>query len=108
MRGVICGTVLESKYPKFAAGEMVSGLGIWADYQIGTPDTVPKMAAADGVSVPEAFGLSSYFGLLDIGKPKPGETVVVSAAMGEAISLIVGSVITLAVAHVYYRRGNAF
>lgn len=72
MRGAVCGTVVESKHPQFAAGEIVSGLGIWADYQIGTPETVRKMLPADGVSVPEAFGLSfvgptAYFGLVDIG-----------------------------------------
>ena len=36
MRGVVCGTVAKSHHPDYAEGAIVSGLGVWADYQIGT------------------------------------------------------------------------
>jgi NADPH-dependent curcumin reductase len=97
MRGVVCGTVVESRHPQFAAGEVVSGLGFWADYQIGTPAALHKMLPVAGISVAEAFGLfpivgpTAYFGLLDVGKPEAGETVVVSAAAG-AVGSIVGQI----------------
>jgi NADPH-dependent curcumin reductase CurA len=88
MRGVVCGTVVVSKHPDFAAGDVVSGLGTWADYQVGVPGMLNKMPPLAGVSVADAFGLmavvgpTAYFGLMDLGAPKAGETVVVSAAAG--------------------------
>jgi len=97
MRGVVCGTVVKSRHPDFAAGDVVSGLGVWADYQLGTPATMGKMQTPPGVSVADAFGLfavvgpTAYFGLLDLSEPKAGETVVVSAAAG-AVGSIVGQI----------------
>jgi len=97
MRGVVCGTVLESRSTAVAAGEIVSGVGVWADYQLGSPATFHKLASPQGVSTAEAFGLftgagpTAYFGLLDVGKPRAGETVVVSAAAG-AVGSIVGQI----------------
>ena len=43
MRGIVCGTVVRSRHPNYAAGQIVSGLGTWADYQIGTPAAVNPM-----------------------------------------------------------------
>jgi NADPH-dependent curcumin reductase len=97
MRGIVCGTVVTSHHPDYAEGALVSGLGVWADYQIGTPQTVKPMGNTGPVSVIEAFstfavvGPTAYFGLLDIGQPKAGETVVVSAAAG-AVASIVGQI----------------
>lgn len=97
MRGVVCGTVVKSRNPNFEAGDIVSGLGTWADYQIGSPGMLNKMGPLGGVSVGDAFGLfavvgpTAYFGLLDLGEPKAGETVVVSAAAG-AVGSIVGQI----------------
>ncbi len=97
MRGVVCGTVVESKHPDFAQGDIVSGLGSWAEYQIGTPGMLNKMGPLGGVAVADAFGLfavvgpTAYFGLMDLGTPKAGETVVVSAAAG-AVGSIVGQI----------------
>ncbi|MSR15441.1 MAG: NADP-dependent oxidoreductase [Gammaproteobacteria bacterium] len=97
MRGIVCGTVVKSKNPNFAVGDVVSGLGTWADYQIAAPGMINKMGPPSGVSVGDAFGLfavvgpTAYFGLLDLGDPKPGETVVVSAAAG-AVGSIVGQI----------------
>jgi len=97
MRGVVCGTVVKSRHPNFDEGQIVSGLGVWADYQIGTPETVNPMGDTGPISVVDAFstfavvGPTAYFGLLDVGEPKAGETVVVSAAAG-AVGSIVGQI----------------
>ena len=97
MRGIVCGTVVTSKYPGFATGDIVSGLGCWAEYQLGTPATMNKMGPLGGVPVADAFGLfaavgpTAYFGLIDIGAPKAGETVVISGAAG-AVGSVVGQI----------------
>ncbi len=97
MRGVVCGTVVASRHPDFAPGDVVSGLGTWADYQVGVPGMLNKMPPLAGVSVADAFGLmavvgpTAYFGLMDLGAPKAGETVVVSAAAG-AVGSVVGQI----------------
>ena len=97
MRGMVCGTVVTSHHPDYAEGAIVSGLGLWADDQIGTPQTVHPMGDTRPVPVVEAFstfavvGPTADFGLLDIGEPKEGETVVVSAAAG-AVGSIVGQI----------------
>ena len=97
MRGVVCGTVVKSHHPDYPEGVIVSGLGVWADYQIGTPQTMNPLGDTGPVPVVDAFstfavvGPTAYFGLLDIGKPKEGETVVVSAAAG-AVGSIVGQI----------------
>lgn len=94
MRGVVCGTVIKSKTPEFKEGDIVSGIGSWADYQIGSPATVGLLGDTGDVPVIDAFGTlalvgpTAYFCLLDIGDPKPGETVVVSTAAGAVGSLV--------------------
>ena len=100
MRGVVCGTVTKSANPEFNVGDVVSGLGVWADYQKSVPGMLNKMSPPSGVSIADAFGLfavvgpTAYFGLLDLGMPKAGETVVVSAAAG-AVGSIVGQIAKL-------------
>jgi len=94
MRGVICATVVQSRAAGFAPGDVVSGLGMWADYQLAAPGALARMSPVEGASLAEAFGLfavvgpTAYFGLLDVGKPKAGETVAVSAAAGAVGSLV--------------------
>src|SRR6185436_2130517 len=95
--GIVCGSVVKSRHPTYAVGQIVSGLGTWADYQIGTPGAINPMGDTGPMSALAAFstfavvGPTAYFGLLDIGKPKAGETVVVSAAAG-AVGSIVGQI----------------
>lgn len=94
MRGVVCGTVVKSRHPEFAPGHRVSGIGVWAHYQIGAPGVIGKFITPADISDVEAFGLfavvgpTAYFGLLEHGAPKAGETVVVSAASGAVGSLV--------------------
>ena len=97
MRGIVCGTVVKSRHPDFAVGDVVGGLGTWADYQVGRPGMLSKVPTLPGVPLADIFGLTAgigptaYFGLLEIGAPKAGETVVVSAAAG-AVGSVVGQI----------------
>lgn len=80
--------VVESKSPLFKTGDIVSGgLLPWQLYSIARPEMLqkvdPKMASiTTALGVLGMPGLTAYFGLLDIGHPQPGETVVVSGAAG--------------------------
>ena len=97
MRGVVCGRVVSSRHEGYAEGDIVSGIGIWADYQLGRGGEFGKLQESGPVPLSDAFGLfavvgpTAYFGLLDIGRPEAGETVVVSAAAG-AVGSIVGQI----------------
>jgi NADPH-dependent curcumin reductase CurA len=111
MRGVVCGTIVESRHPRFAVGETVSGVGIWANYQIGTPGSFNRVVPVADLSVAATFGLSivgptAYFGLLDVGRPKAGETVVVSAAAG-AVGSLVGQIARLSGCRVVGLAGSS-
>lgn len=85
MSGAI-GEVVESRSPKFNPGDVVTGMFAWRLYDVVKADTLMKVSpgvpptTALGVLGPT--GLTAYFGLLDIGQPKEGETVVVSGAAG--------------------------
>ncbi|BBY20379.1 NADP-dependent oxidoreductase [Mycobacterium stomatepiae] len=96
MRAGGLGRVVESKNPHYSVGQIVQGLVGWQEYLV-VSDTAPLFAVdvADGVS-PSAYmgalgttGLTAWVGIRDIGKPRPGETVVVSAAAG-AVGSIAG------------------
>lgn len=97
MRGGTLGVVEESRHNDLEAGDIVSGLGGWQDYYVGPAKYAKKVTAPPGIpltalmSVLGTTGLTAYFGLLDIGKPQPGETIVVSAAAG-AVGSIVGQI----------------
>ncbi|MFX3673131.1 MAG: NADP-dependent oxidoreductase [Paenisporosarcina sp.] len=93
--GVI-GQVVESKSAQFDKGDVVLGSLGWQEYSIAKENTVRKIdhtlaPASAYLSVLGMTGLTAYFGLLDIGKPKEGETVVVSGAAG-AVGSIVGQI----------------
>lgn len=96
MVGGTVSRVVESRHPDFKAGDLVQAGAGWQDYSIsnGTgvlkldPD-MPRPSYAVGVlGMP---GFTAYMGLLDIGAPKPGETVVVAAATG-AVGSAVGQI----------------
>lgn len=98
MRGGTIGVVEESRNPEFPVGAIVSpGLSGWQDYDIAMPGMARVLPVIPGIpitafmSVLGVTGWTAYFGLLDIGKPQPGETLVVSAAAG-AVGSIVGQI----------------
>jgi len=105
MRGVVCGTVIKSKNTAFKEGDIVSGIGIWADYQVASPEAVNLLGDIGSIPVIDAFGTlalvgpTAYFGLLDITDPQAGESVVVSAAAG-AVGSIVGQIAKIKGCHV--------
>ncbi len=111
MRGIVCGTVIKSNTPAFKEGDLVSGIGTWADYQIGTPETVGLLGDTGDVPVIDAFGTmalvgpTAYFCLLDIGEPKAGETVVISTAAG-AVGSLAGQIAKIKGCHVVGLTGS--
>ena len=101
MRGGAIGVVEQSRNAALPEGAIVNaGLGGWQDYAVvheGMARRVPHLTNVPltaHMSVLGATGLTAYFGLNDIGKPQPGETVVVSAAAG-AVGSIVGQLAKL-------------
>jgi NADPH-dependent curcumin reductase len=96
MRAGAAGIVEKSNHPAFAVGDAVQGLFGVQTYAISTGDRVSKVDLRQaplerwigGLGMP---GWTAYFGLLDVGQPKAGETVVVSAASG-AVGSVVGQI----------------
>jgi NADPH-dependent curcumin reductase CurA len=91
--GGVVGQVIESNDPRIAKDDIVQGMLGWQDYSVApakslhkvNPSTAPITSALYALGTP---GLTAYFGLLDICRPQPGETVVVSAAAGAVGSLV--------------------
>jgi NADPH-dependent curcumin reductase CurA len=97
MRAGTLGIVEQSNNPAYKPGDVVSGIGGWQEYAVADAAMpLPKGPAplTAYMSVLGMTGATAYFGLLDIGKPKAGETVVVSAAAG-AVGSIVGQIAKL-------------
>src|SRR5690242_3479394 len=96
MTGGTVGEVVTSHYQGLAPGDIVVGQGGWQDYvalpgallRKLDPSLAPISTALGVLGMP---GLTAYVGLLDIGRPKAGETVVVSAASG-AVGSVVGQI----------------
>jgi NADPH-dependent curcumin reductase len=94
MEGEVVGEVVESANPKFRPGDTVAGRVGWQRYALSDgsnmrkvdPALVPVSAYLGVVGMP---GVTAWIGLNDIGQPKAGETVVVSAASG-AVGSVVG------------------
>jgi NADPH:quinone reductase len=92
----VVGEVAESKDTHFKKGDFVFGHLDWADYSIKTgqelqkvdPNKAPITTALGVLGMP---GMTAYFGLLDIGRPFAGETVLVSGAAG-AVGMTVGQI----------------
>jgi hypothetical protein len=97
MRGGVCGRVIASRKSGVEPGQLMAGLGEWADHIISDGASMSPMPMLPGISLAAAYGTLSlvgptaYFGLLDIGQPKPGETIVVGAAAG-GVGQIVGQI----------------
>ena len=108
--GVI-GQVVESKSQLFQKNDVILGNLAWQEYAIVNETNIRKVdhnlaPASAYLSVLGMTGLTAYFGLLDIGQPKKGETVVVSGAAG-AVGSIVGQIAKIKGAHVVGIAGSA-
>ena len=112
MRGQGAGVVLQSDNPKFPVGTMVSGPLGWRRYLASDGRSTPLKAIRPGVALPTALnvlgitGLTAYFGMLDIGKPQTGSTVLVSGAAG-ATGSIAGQLARIAGARVVGIAGGS-
>ena len=90
MIGGTVGEVVESQNPKFAVGDKVVGMGGWQEYSVVDGNAPGMLRKVDTTHVPLSFylgavgmpGVTAWYGLVKIIAPKPGATVVVSAATG--------------------------
>ncbi len=100
MRGRGVGQVIASRHPDFAEGDVVACSTGWQDYSLQSGDLGSMLVKTlQRVSEPQeplhlhlgilgSSGFSAYFGFLDIGQPRAGDTVVVSAAAGGVGSIV--------------------
>ncbi len=97
MRAGVCGRVVASRKAGVEPGQLMAGLGEWADHIISDGSFMAPLPQLPGIPLAATYGTlalvgpTAYFGLLDIGQPKPGETLVVSAAAG-GVGQIVGQI----------------
>lgn len=97
MRGSTVGEVIESNREGFSKGDLVTGMLGWQEYAVADAmvRTIPKdVDPALMMSTLGTTGVTAYYGLLKIGEPKAGDTVVVSGAAG-ATGSVVGQIAKL-------------
>jgi len=94
MRSFTAGTVLKSRHPGFAEGDKVMGMLGWQDYAVSDGANITRkvnetdLPLSLSLGVLGLNGVTAYFGLLDLGLPRPGDTVVVSTAAGSVGSAV--------------------
>ena len=108
--GSVIGKVVESKSDNFKTGDVVMGHFPWQKDFVATEKDLTKIdtelaPASYYLSVLGMTGLTAYFGLMHIGKPKAGETVVVSGAAG-AVGIVVGQLAKIHGCHVVGIAGS--
>jgi NADPH-dependent curcumin reductase len=97
MRSFAVGRVVESRDARYSPGDIVTGMFGWQDYACVNADTIDYRVEETAIPISTALGvlglngLTAYFALLEVGRPKEGETVVVSAAAG-AVGSCVGQI----------------
>jgi NADPH-dependent curcumin reductase len=90
MQGGTAGEVVESRSPRFQAGDQVVGMGGWQEYSVVNADPPGALRKVDTTHVPLSHylgavgmpGVTAWYGLVKIIQPKAGQTLVVSAATG--------------------------
>lgn len=100
MRSRDVGEVMASRHPDYRVGDKVVGWLGWQEYALSDGKGIIRRVDEQDVPLSAALGVlgmngvTAYFGLLDVGQPKPGETVVVSTAAG-AVGSAVGQIAKL-------------
>ncbi|QKY70768.1 NADP-dependent oxidoreductase [Lentibacillus sp. CBA3610] len=110
IEGGSIGEVIESQSDQFKAGDVVTGMFGWQEYYVAGDNEVrqidPSIAPiTTHLHILGMTGLTAYFGLLDIGNPKKGETVVISGAAG-SVGSTVGQIAKIKGAHVVGIAGS--
>ena len=111
MVGGTVGEIVKSRHPKYRVGDIVLGYGGWQEYALSNgaglrkldPTLAPVSTALGVLGMP---GMTAYVGLLEIGQPQPGETVVVAAASG-AVGSVVGQIAKIKGCHAIGIAGGA-
>ncbi|MCW5691923.1 MAG: NADP-dependent oxidoreductase [Pseudolabrys sp.] len=94
MRSFTAGTVIKSRHPGFAEGDKVMGMLGWQDYAVSDGSNITRKVKETDLPLSLSLGVlglngvTAYFGLIDLGSPKPGDTVVVSTAAGSVGSAV--------------------
>jgi len=94
--GGVVGRVVDSSDPRLAPGDIVEGMLGWQAYAVASAKRLRKIDPAEGPVSTALYvlgmpGLTAYFGLLDICRPQPAETVLISGAAG-AVGSIAGQI----------------
>ena len=94
LMGTVLGEVIESNHPEYKAGEVLRSYGQWSDYSVVDPNAmypskvdISNIDLVNYVGIYGANGWTAYVGVMEVGKPKPGENFLVSAAAGATGSL---------------------
>jgi len=101
MRSFSAGTVVASRHPDYAEGDAVMGMLGWQDYAVSDGSAITRKVREKDLPLSLSLGIlglngvTAYFGLFDLGQPRPGDTVVVSTAAG-AVGSAVGQLAKLA------------
>jgi len=101
MRAFAAGEVIASKHPLFAAGDKVMGMLGWQTHCVADANAVTRKVTETDLPLSLSLGIlglngiTAYFGLIDVGRPRPGDTVVVSTAAG-AVGSAVGQIAKIA------------
>lgn len=100
MRSFAVGRVAASRHPEYRPGDVVTGRFGWQDYAAVDAGAIERKVTETDLPMTTALGvlglngITAYFGLLEVGQPKPGESVVVSTAAG-AVGSCVGQIAKL-------------
>jgi len=101
MRSFAAGEVIASNHPQYAVGDKVMGMFGWQNYAAANAAAIVRRVAETDLPLSLSLGIlglngiTAYFGLLDVGRPQPGDTVVVSTAAG-AVGSAVGQIAKIA------------
>ncbi len=97
MRAFAAGEIVESMHPDWPVGTRVTGLFGWQAYAVVDPAVIDERVSYDDLPLSTALGvlgingITAHYGLLQVGRPQPGQTVVVSTGAG-AVGSCVGQI----------------